>query len=168
MAVVNREPIPVDFDFTRCSDDDLLRLWNRIAVVLRQRGVCRTKNIVSDVAERIVAQKLGLTLAPNSTRGYDATAPSGERYQIKSRLWNEWNRSTQLGDIHHLHDGDPFDFLIAVLFSDGFPVVEAAYMIPLPVVRQFARRKGKRDVLMAQGPLLSAPGVQNITNQLRP
>ncbi len=78
--------MPDDFDFARYLDDDLLRLWNRISVVLRQRGVCRTKNIVSDVAERIVAQKLGLSLARNSTRGYDATGPSGERYQIKARL----------------------------------------------------------------------------------
>jgi len=155
--------MPDDFDLARYSDDDLLRLWNRISVVLRQRGVCRTKNVVSDLAERIVARKLGLILAPNSTRGYDATGPSGERYQIKSRLWNDWNRSTQLGDIHHLHDGDPFDFLIAVLFSDGFPCVHAAYKIPLAAVRQFSRKKGKRDVLMAQGPVLTAPGVENIT-----
>lgn len=79
--------MPADLDLTRYSDEDLLRLWNRISVVLRQRGVCRTKNIVSDVAERMVAQRLGLTLAPNSTRGHDATALSGERYQIKARLW---------------------------------------------------------------------------------
>ncbi|SRR6266542_1603933 len=157
-----------DFDFARYSDDDLLRLWNRIPSVLRQRGVCRTKNIVSDVAERIVALKLGLTLSPNSTRGHDATAPNGERYQIKARLWNAWNRSTQLGDIHYLHDGDPFDFLIAVLFSDGFPCAHAAYKIPLAVVRQFSRKKGKRDVLMARGPVLTAPGVENITAQLGP
>jgi hypothetical protein len=158
--------MPVDFDFVRYSDDELLQLWNRISVVLRQRGVCRTKNIVSDVAERIVAQKLGLTLAPNSTRGYDATGPNGERYQIKARLWNAWNRSTQLGDIHHLDDGDPFDFLIAVVFSDGFPCAHAAYKIPLTVVRQFSRKKGKRDVLMARGPVLTALGVENITAQL--
>lgn len=78
-----------------------------------------------------------------------------------------WNRSTQLGDIHGLHDGEPFDFLIAVLFSDGFPACHAAYKIPIDVVRQFSRKKGKRDVLMAQGPVLSAPGVENITAKLK-
>lgn len=154
-------------ELDRYSDDDLLRLWNQISAVLRQRGVCRTKNIVADVAERIVAQKLALTLAGNSTRGHDATGPNGERYQIKARLWSPWNRSTQLGDLHHLHDGDPFDFLIAVMFSDDFPGVHSAYQIPLSVVRQFARKKGKRDVLMAQGPVLAAPGVENITAKLR-
>ena len=149
MAVVNPTAMSADFDFARYSDDELLQLWTRIAVVLRQRGVCRTKNVVCDVAERIVAQKLCLMLAPNSTRGYDATGPSGERYQIKSRLRHAGNRSTQLGDIHHLHDGDPFDYLIAVLFDEGFPAVDAAYKIPLSVVRQFAREKDTRDLLLA-------------------
>ena len=54
------------------------------------------------------------------------------------------------------------------MFSDGFPGVHAAYQIPLSVVRQFARKKGKRDVLMAQGPVLTAPGVENITAKLAP
>jgi hypothetical protein len=52
------------------------------------------------------------------------------------------------------------------MFSHGFPAVEAADKIPLSVVRQFARRKGRRDVLMAQGPLLAASRVENITKQL--
>ena len=30
----------------------------RITEVLRERGICRTRNVVSDVAERIVAQTL--------------------------------------------------------------------------------------------------------------
>jgi hypothetical protein len=154
------------FDFARYSDDELLRLWNGIATVLRERRVCRTKNIVSDVAERVAAQKLGLTLAANSTRGYDAVAANGDRYQIKARLWTAWNKSAQLGDLQDLHDGDPFDYLIAVMFSDDFPRVHAAYRIPLAVVRQFARKKGKRDVLIAKGKVLSAAGVENITGTL--
>jgi len=57
--------------------------------------------------------------------------------------------------------------LLAVLFSDGFPAVHSAYRIPLSVVRQFVRKKGDRDVLFAQGPVLSAPGVEDITAKLR-
>ena len=114
-------------DFDHLSDDDLLRLWKRIPEVLRQRGICRTRNVVSDVAERLVAQKLGLTLAGNSTRSYDATDAAGQRYQVKGRLHNEWNTSRQLGDIHYLNEPRPFDFLIAVLFNDGFPGVHRAY-----------------------------------------
>src|SRR5438309_619996 len=98
-------------DFEQFSDEDLLRLWKRIPEVLRERGICRTRNVVSDVAERLVAQKLGLTLAGNSTRSYDATDPTGQRYQVKGRLHNDWNKSRQLGDIHYLSEPRPFDFL---------------------------------------------------------
>src|SRR6266446_10133233 len=105
-----------DFAFAQYSDDDLLRLWKRIPEVLRERGICRTRNVVSDVAERLVAQKLGLTLAGNSTRSYDATDVTGQRYQVKGRLHNEWNASRQLGDIHYLNEERPFDFLVASVF----------------------------------------------------
>jgi hypothetical protein len=53
-----------------------------------------------------------------------------------------------------------------VLFNDGFPKVHAAYLIPLAVVRRFARKKNDRDVLLAQGAVLSAPGVKDITEKL--
>src|SRR5215470_1281353 len=153
-------------DLELYSDDDLLRLWKQIPEVLRKRGICRTKNVVADVAERLVSQKLGLALAGNSTRGYDATGPAGERYQVKARLHSEWNASRQLGDIHFLDEPRPFDFLIAVFFSDTFPSVHSAYKIPLPVVRQFVRKKNLRDVLIAKGAVLTAPGVEDITGLL--
>src|SRR5262249_43999322 len=108
-----------------------------------------------------------LALAGNSTRSYDATDANGLLYQVKGRLHNEWNKSKQLGDIRYLSEPRPFDFLVAVLFSDGFPAVHRAYRIPLDVVRQFARKKGSRDVRFAQGPVLTAPGVEDITLMLR-
>lgn len=67
---------------------------------------------------------------------------------------------------HYLNEPRPFDFLIAVLFNDGFPDVHSAYQIPLTFVRQFVRKKGNRDVLFAQGPVLTAPGVEDITVKL--
>lgn len=157
----------MDLDLAGYSDDELLRLWKRIPEVLRERGVCRTRNVVSDVAERLVADKLGLTLAGNSTRSYDASDSCGLSYQIKARLHNEWNTSRQLGDIHCLTDERPFDYLIAVFFSDGFPAAQCGYKIPLSIVRRFVRKKGNRDVLLAQGQVLSAPGVEDITSRLR-
>jgi hypothetical protein len=161
-----RQSVTLDFDFHAYSDEDLLRLWKRIPEVLRGRGVCRTKNVVSDVAERLVADKLGLTLAPNSNRDYDAIDGDGKRYQVKARMLSAWNGSTQLGDIHHLNEPSPFDFLIAVLFNDNFPQIHAGYLIPLAVVRQFARKKSNRDVLIARGAVLTAPGVEDITEKL--
>ncbi len=110
--------------------------------------------------------KLRLTLAGNSTSGHDATAPDGTTYQIKARDVTAWNGSRQLGDLARQHDGHPFDYLIAVFFGDAFPLVEAAYKISVAVVRQFAKRNGKRDVLIANGPVLTAPGVEDIARSL--
>ena len=155
-----------DIDLDGYSDDDLLRLWKRIPEALRQRGICRTSNVVSDVAERLVAQSLGLTLSANSTRGYDATSASGERYQIKSRLLTGWNDSRQLSDIHHLRPSDPFEFLIAVFFREDFPRPFAVFKIPVAIVHQFVRKKGGRDVLIVKGPILNAPGVEDITSKV--
>jgi hypothetical protein len=155
------------FDFDSYSDDDLLRMWKQIPEVLRKRGICRTRNVVSDVAERVVATKLGLTLEENSNRSYDATDATGQRFQIKARLHNEWNASRQLGDIHNLNEQRPFDFLIAVIFNDSFPAVHCGYRIPLTVVRQFVRKKNNRDVLFAQGAVLTASGVEDITLKLQ-
>jgi hypothetical protein len=53
-----------------------------------------------------------------------------------------------------------------VFFGDDFPHVEAAYKIPLSVVRQYAKKKGMRDVLIANGAVLSAPGVEDIASHL--
>jgi hypothetical protein len=74
-------PMAAGFDLNHYSDDDLVRLWHQAGNALRRRGVCRTGNIVSDVAESIVARKLALALTPNSTRGHDAVAPDGRTYQ---------------------------------------------------------------------------------------
>jgi len=155
-----------EIDLEPFSDVELLRLWKRIQQVLRDRGTGRTSNIVSDVAERLVSLSLNLTLAKNSTRGYDATAATGERYQVKARLATAWNGSRQLGDIRHLGKNDPFEFLIAVFFGDDFPNVHAAYKIPIEVVRKFVRKKGDRDVLIIRGPILVAPGVEDITSRM--
>ena len=152
-----------ELNLDRFTDHDLLRLWKRTTLELRTRRVCRSKNIVGDLAERIVATKLGLSLAPKVMKAIDATGPEGATYQIKARDLTGTNNSRQLGDLSGLHDGHPFDFLIAVFFGNDFPRVEVAYKIPLTVVRQYAKKKGKRDVLIAKGAVLTAPGVEDIT-----
>jgi hypothetical protein len=110
--------------------------------------------------------KLRLTLAGQLDERSRRHGPRRTIYQIKARDVTAWNGSRQLGDLARLHDGHPFDYLIAVFFGDAFPLVEAAYKIPVSVVRQFAKRKGKRDVLIANGPVLTAPGVEDIARSL--
>jgi hypothetical protein len=154
-------------DLDRLSDDELLRLWRRIQTVLRSRDVCRGSNIVADVAERLVAQKLGLALAPQSTRGYDAVAPDGTRFQIKGRLTTTTNPSRQLGDIHYLDEDRPFDQLIAVLFGDEFPEPLAVYRLPLALVKQAAQHRRHRRVLVLTPSILASEGVEDLTPQFR-
>lgn len=54
------------------SVQELLTLYVDILDELRERGVIRTENgPIGDYAERLAANRLGLTLVKNSTVGYD-------------------------------------------------------------------------------------------------
>src|SRR4051812_49296903 len=107
-----------ELDLQGLSNDELLRLWRRTQTLLRSRKVCRSANIVADIAEGLVAEKLGCTLAGRSTRAHDAVSADGVTFQVKARLITPENPSRQLGDIHYLDEERPFDFLIAVLFGE--------------------------------------------------
>jgi len=89
--------------------------------------------VTGEVAEYVVAQKLGLTLAPAREAGYDAirTAPNGqlERIQIKGRAFGEASkRSQRLGRIK---SGAACDRIILVLLDNStlepIEMYEAAY-----------------------------------------
>ena len=68
------------------SSGDLLRLYGDILVELRRRDVIRTENSpVGDVAELLAARAFDLTLATNSSIGYDDLDRAGLRYQIMRR-----------------------------------------------------------------------------------
>ena len=81
---------------------ELLNLYSQVLRELRERGVIRTKNLVGDIAEGLVASRLGLVLATSSNAGYEALDPNGMRYQVKSRLPTPENPSTELGAIRKL------------------------------------------------------------------
>src|SRR6185503_9291869 len=140
------------------NDDELLRLWRQTQALLRQRGVCRSANVVGSVAESLVAEKLQLSLAAPSMRGHDAIAPDGTLFQIKARLMTVGNPSRQLGDVHYLHEERPFDFLIAV--QDLSPLFGAAVTtsattsgarrIVRPGANSFSVNAAGRDWLLAQ------------------
>jgi hypothetical protein len=56
------------------SPAGLLKLHGAVSAELRRRGICRSgNNPVADYAEGLVALRLGLRLAPNSTAGFDAS-----------------------------------------------------------------------------------------------
>ena len=147
---------------------ELLKYFADILDELRKCKVIRTRNNpVADYAEWLVAHQFGLLLERNSKRGYDATDCNGKRYQIKSRRLDQANRSKQLSVIRNLNASE-FDYLVGVLFNRNFAVKEA-YKIPHDVIKEHARFSEHQNgyILLLQGEILTAPGVENIINLLR-
>ena len=147
---------------------DLLKLYAGILEELYERNVIRTRNNpVSDYGEWIVARGLSLNLEPNSHPGFDATGPDGKKYQIKSRRITRENTSRQLGVIRDL-ETKKFDYLIGIVFDKTFGIREA-YKIPHDVIHEFGwfSDHTRGYILHLRGALLTAPGVEDITDKLR-
>lgn len=152
----------------RLSDEGLLRLHAEVLAELRRRGSVKTfNNPVGDLAERLVTQCFNLKLQSNSAAGYDAFGADGCRYQIKARRLTPGNGSRQLSAIRNLQ-GQEFDDLVAVLFTEDYRVAEA-YIIPFDVVVKHARFRPHTNSfrLIARGHVLLAPGVRVVTEELR-
>jgi hypothetical protein len=149
--------------FSALSDAEVPQVWARAMRELRDRSLVRSSNNpVADIAERLVAEELGLTLAAAVAQGYDAVDSDGLRYQIKSRRLTAQNRSRQLGVVRKL-DENEFDFLIAVMFDEDLALLEM-WQIPHSVVTDFGKWvptvNGHR--IHAQGALLADPRVSRL------
>ncbi len=156
-----------EFDWKVLTIPELLRCFANILDELKERKVVRTRNNpVADYAEWLVTQQFGLSLERSSKRGYDAIDQNGKRYQIKSRRLDPTNESRLLSVIRNL-DTNEFDYLVGVLFNRDFTVKEA-YKIPHSVIREHARFSEHVNgyLLHLQGEVLTAPGVENITEVL--
>ena len=96
--------------------DQLIPLWKINVEVNKQMYQVlgrRTRNILGEFAELLVAETLKGQLVLPSTKGYDMTLPNGEKVQVKARKI-ENNSGQTLSDIHSWD----FDTLIIVLFKD--------------------------------------------------
>lgn len=148
----------------------LLALYSAIVEELHGRGLVRsTNNPVGDYAEYLTARAFGLSLAGNSSIGYDAVSDDGIRYQVKSRRLTPRNSSRQLSAVRGLEPGaDPFDLLVGILFSPDFEVLRAA-LVPLDVVRQLAVRNDYVNAwrLMLRDSVWAMPGVEDVTDRIR-
>lgn len=142
---------------------ELLKIYGLIMRELRNRGVIRsTNNPVSDIAEWLGAKALGLSLATNSAKSYDATTSEGIRYQIKGRRITRENRSTQLSVVRNLGEGG-FDFLLALYFDEDFALTRALRLTHAAVVRHSlwsGQQKG--HVLTAKRSLLLDPECEDV------
>jgi hypothetical protein len=152
------------------SVETLLAGYAAILDELLDRGVIRSTNQpLGDYAEHLVAAALGLTLAGNSTSGFDAVGTDGVRYQVKSRRLTARNTSRQLGFMRGLDaPEDPFDALVGILFGADFRVERAA-LVPIAVVRARAVRVDHVNAwrMMLTDAVWATPGVADLTDAIR-
>lgn len=144
--------------------EEILNLYADILQELNDRHVVRTHNSpVGDYAEWLVAQKMNLTLAPNSEKGYDAIA-QGIRYQIKSR-WVHKDAGPQgrLLNVIRNYEDNQFDYLIVLIFDQRFYVKEA-YQIPHGLIKEYGRYSKHQNgyLLTVYGAILHDVRVKNI------
>lgn len=153
-------------DLQKLEDKKLLQLYGTLMEELRKRKLVRSSNNpVSDYAEKIVCEKLKLSLTGKSSKGYDAIDENtGIKYQIKARRLTSHNRSRQLGVIRNL-DQKLFDYLIAVIFNESFEPVEI-WEIPLETIPKYARYSEHQNghILVLTGKVLEDKTVTLISD----
>ncbi len=154
----------MQIDLSKLSETELLNLHADIIDELKSRDILRTKNNpVGDYAEWLVANALGLELAPNSSAGYDAKDKQNLRYQVKARRITPDNKSRQLSAIRNLKDKD-FDFLVAIIFDQNYKILDAV-MMPHEVIADYAtyRSHTNAHVLHLRGPILEDARVKHLS-----
>lgn len=153
------------FDVKNLEEKELLELYGKLMEELRRRKLVRSSNNpVSDYAEKIVCEKLGLSLQKKSSKGYDAVDENtGTKYQIKARRLTRHNKSRQLGVIRNL-DQKLFDFLIAVIFNESFEPIEI-WRIPRATIPKYARycQHQNGHILVLTGEVLEDKTVTSIS-----
>jgi hypothetical protein len=124
-------------DFTQMTYLEILQVEAAAAAERRRRGVSRTRNApLGDYAEHLVSTKLLMTLAPSSSKGFDATDNDGLRVQIKST--QSERRSAQLSAVRGLQADIPsFDYLLALKLSPDYRVLEVL-KVPYEAVKRLA------------------------------
>lgn len=155
----------VTTDLQQCTVSQLLARHSLILGELRRRGVCRSaNNPTGDYAEWLVKERLALTLAGASVKGFDATDGTGLRYQIKARRREPGSRGNHLSAIRNL-EARGFDLLVAVMFESDWSV-KFAVKIPHERVSQLATFKDHVNghILQLRPSLLSTAGVEDISH----
>lgn len=146
---------------------NLLQLYCQVIQELNRRSICRsTNNPVADVAELLAVQSLGLSRAPKSTKGYNATDRDGHRYEIKSRRITSHNPSRMLSAIRDCK-ARHFDYLVGILFREDFSVYKAC-VVPFEIVLQESkyREHTNAHILELKDEIWSARGVLDISSKI--
>ncbi|MDQ0629417.1 hypothetical protein QFZ44_001993 [Pantoea agglomerans] len=125
-------------DISQLNAIELMQLNQDTLAELERREVIRTRNNpVSEYTEWLISTQMGMTLAPASTKGYDAITSTGRKVQIKSRKNTIKSKSMLLGIIRN-YELNQFDDLIAVIYHRNFSI-RYALLIPHELVKTYGR-----------------------------
>ncbi|KPG70642.1 DUF6998 domain-containing protein [Enterococcus sp. RIT-PI-f] len=151
------------------SNEELLMLYSEILTELNHRKVVRTYNSpVGDYAEWLVCNTLGLQMANNSNKGFDAIDPKcGLRFQIKSRWVRGPLNKICLSPIR-AKDADDFDILLVILFDASFGV-QHVYQMESKLVMEYGKWRKHLNgyILRMSFGLRSDSRVEEITETFR-
>ncbi len=99
--------------------------WDQYNSILIQiENACKTKNIVGDYAEELVANAYNGTRARNSQAGYDVSATLDgkiQRIQVKATRQNHESPKGNTSDFHNCD----FDILVPIVFNGKGEIVKA-------------------------------------------
>lgn len=154
-------------DVTSMSVSELLRTYRMILAELRRRSVVRTWNApTGDYAEYLMAGYFGVSREVNSRKSVDLITKGGQGVQVKARVVEDRARrgDRQLSTIRTWD----FECLAIVLFAGDYSVFRAA-LVPRDVAAGAKTRSQhvNGDTVYATDDLLDAPGVVDITQDLR-
>ena len=133
--------------FAEQSTPDLLSQYAQILAELRARGVARTGNApLGDYAEHIALSVYGGTLAHNSAKSYDLTAPDGRTIQVKARTMSASTSPSAVFSVFRTFDFSTATLLI--LDSRTYAVKRAHEMSPEQVKQASRWSKHVRGYLL--------------------
>ena len=150
------------------SVSELFGAHGRVMAELMTRGVVRsTNNPISDYAEYLCKRALSLTIAPKSTKGFDARSANGKRYEIKARRMTSHNSFRELSALRGL-DRREFDYLVGILFKEDFSVWKAC-RIPHATVLKVAKYATRTNAwrFNLRDNVWSRPEVTDLTRQIQ-
>jgi hypothetical protein len=134
-------------------------------------GVSKSKGSpLGEYAEFLVATAFNGSRMPNATEGHDLTLPSGERIEVKGRIF-EGTRIPKNYIKHSIISAGTFDYLIYIVFNESMSV-KYAMKISLSNFQKIAKYVEQRNSpakweFVAKQALLDSPYVINITNEIK-
>ena len=122
-------------DLSALTARELLTRMEQSLAELRRRELVRSRNApLGDIAERIVWIARGGALEPNSTKSHDVTTASGDRIQVKARVFERAS-----GKFSQFRSFD-FDSAIFLVFEPGTLDIASARELTRAEVRDSGAR----------------------------